>query len=38
MTAWIEAFGLMTASIGASVSIILIWMCVKAMITKEWLR
>lgn len=38
MTAWIEAFGLMTASIGASASIILIGMCVKAMITKEWLR
>ena len=38
MTAWIEEFGLMTASIGASISIILIGMCVKAIITKEWIR
>jgi len=38
MTAWIEAFGLMTASVGVSISIILIGMCVKAIITKEWIR
>ena len=38
MTAWIEAFGLMTASIGASISIILIGMCVKAIVTKEYME
>ena len=38
MTAWIEAFGLMLASIGASISLIVICKCLKALILREWIR
>lgn len=37
MTAWIESFLLMAASVGAAVSILVIGTCVKAIITREWL-